>query len=332
MNTSMSLNEAILEPGLKLRPLKLSDAEAVAQVVYAACVADGDAIVAVSAEELRQEWQDPEFDVNNDGFAVQTLDGRITGYAELINVHTYSTLEMNGNVHPDFKGRGIGTTLLRAVEKRARQNVSLAEPESRVVIKTVLNKNDIDGIAMHQNEGYLPIRYHWRMEILLDVPPEEPEFPEGIELRPFIQGGHDEAVWMSQNESFRDHPGSHDWTLEEWKRDRFDDPEFDPSLWAVAWDGEEVAGFSINRYRMGIGWIRTLGVRRPWRKHGLGKALLLHSFGEYYRRGMRIVGLGVNAQNPTGATRLYQKVGMHIASEHITYEKELRPGRDLDEQ
>ena len=59
------------------------------------------------------------------------------------------------------------------------------------------------------------------------------------------------------------------------------------SLWAIAWDGEEVAGFSLNRYRMGIGWIRTLGVRRPWRKRGLGEALLLHSFGEYYRRGMQ---------------------------------------------
>ena len=93
-----------------------------------------------------------------------------------------------------------------------------------------------------------------------------------------------------------------------------------------------MAGFSLNRFRMGIGWIRTLGVRRPWRKRGLGEALLYHSFGEFYRRGMKTIGLGVDAQNPTGATRLYQKVGMYAASEFLTYEKELRPGRDVDEE
>ena len=96
----------------------------------------------------------------------------------------------------------------------------------------------------------------------------------------------------------------------------------------IAWEGEEIAGFALNRYRTGIGWIRMLGVRRPWRKRGLGEALLFHSFGEFYRRGMKTIGLGVNAHNPTGATRLYQKVGMYAASGHVTYEKELRPGRE----
>ena len=83
---------------------------------------------------------------------------------------------------------------------------------------------------------------------------------------------------------------------------------------------------------MGIGWIRLLGVSHPWRKRGLGEALLLHSFGEYYQRGMSTIGLGVNAHNPTGATRLYQNVGMQPASEHLTYEKELHTGRDVDEE
>lgn len=82
---------------------------------------------------------------------------------------------------------------------------------------------------------------------------------------------------------------------------------------------------------MGIGWVGTLGVRRAWRKRGLGEALLLHSFNEFSRRGMKIIGLGVDAANPTGATRLYQKAGMKIAAEFVIYEKELRPGRDPEE-
>jgi len=321
-----------LDPSLTLRSTHWSDAESVAQLIYDACVAEGDAIVSVSADELKHEWQKSDFNMEKDAFVVQMSEGRIVGYAEVTNSYGYAVLNMNGNAHPDFKGRGIGTTLLRAIEKRAREIMTLAEPDVRVVIKTTINNNDAAGITLHQNEDYQPFRYHWRMQIDLNSSPAEQVLPEGLELRPFIKGEHDVAVWQAQNEAFRDHPGSHDSTLEEWRQNRFDDPEFDSSLWKIAWAGAEVAGFSLNRHRMGIGWIRTLGVRRPWRKRGLGEALLLHSFGEYYRRGTRTIGLGVNAQNPTGATRLYKKVGMHPASEHTTYEKELRAGRNVDKE
>jgi ribosomal protein S18 acetylase RimI-like enzyme len=80
-----------------------------------------------------------------------------------------------------------------------------------------------------------------------------------------------------------------------------------------------------------MGWVGRLGVRRPWRKRGLGEALLLHSFNEFYQRGISKVGLGVDASNPTGATRLYQKVGMHVSVEDVVFEKELRSGRSLEE-
>lgn len=328
----MTYPNSYLEPSLTLRPLQWSDADAVAQLIYDACAAEGDAILAMSADELKHEWQSSDFNLEQDAFVVQTREKRVVGYAELNNSYGHAILNMDGNAHPDFKERGIGTTLLRVIEKRARELMSLAEPDVRVAIKTTINKNIADGVTLHQNEGYQPIRYHWRMEVVLNNPPEKPKLPEGIELRPFIKGEHDVAVWQAQNEAFRDHPGSHESTLEEWRRVRFDDPEFDPTLWAIAWAGDEVAGFSLNRHRMGIGWIRTIGVRRPWRKRGLGEALLIHSFGEYYRRGKRTIGLGVNAHNPTGATRLYQKVGMYAASEHVTYEKELRAGRNVDEE
>lgn len=332
METKLSRDETILDPSLRLRPVQWSDLAAVVQLIYDVCAADGDTIVAVTPEELKHEWETPEFKLEHDAFLVETADGRIIGYEEFSNGHKHAILHTDGYVHPDFKGRGIGTTLLRTIEKRALEDITLAEPDVRVSLRSGIDNRDPSSHELHRNEGYQPLRYHWRMEIVLDGPPAEPQFPEGIELRPFIQGEHDVAVWQAQNEAFRDHWGSHDVTLEEWRRSRFDDPEFDSTLWPIAWDGDEVAGFSLNRYRMGIGWIRTLGVRRPWRKRGLGETLLLHSFGEFYRRGMKTIGLGVDAQNPTGATRLYQKVGMYAASEFVTYEKELRPGRDIDEE
>ena len=332
MDAKLSIHEATLDTGLVLRPVQWRDLEAVAQLIYDVCAADGDTSVAVTPEELRHEWENPGFELERDAFLVETGDGRVVGFEEFSNTHKHAVLGTDGYVHPDFKGRGIGTALLRATEKRAREELLLAEPDVRISLRSTQDNHDSAGHDLHRNEGYQPLRYHWRMEIVLNEPPQEPKLPEGIELRPFLQGEHDVAVWNAQNESFRDHWGSHDVTLEEWRRSRFDDPEFDPSLWKIAWEGNEVAGISLNRYRMGIGWIRTLGVRRPWRKRGLGEALLLHSFAEFYRRGKKTIGLGVDAQNPTGATRLYQKAGMYPASEFITYEKELRPGRELDEE
>ena len=332
MDAKLKIDETFLGPGLRLRPVQWSDLEAVTQLVFDVCAADGDTTVAVTAEEMKHEWETPGFQLERDAFLVETSDGRVVGFEEFSNTHRHAVLRTDGYVHPEFKGRGIGTSLLRAVDQRALEEMALAAPDVRVSLRSTTDNKDLEGHALHRNEGYRPLRYHWRMEIVLNDPPHEPDLPEGIELRPFIKGEHDIAVWQAQNESFRDHWGSHDVTFEEWQRSHFADTEFDTSLWKIAWDGDQVAGISLNRYRMGIGWIRNLGVRRPWRKRGLGEALLLHSFGEFYRRGTRTIGLGVDAQNPTGATRLYQKVGMYAASEFITFEKELRAGRDIDEE
>ena len=229
----------------------------------------------------------------------------MVGYEEFGNEVEHVQLYSDGYVHPEFKGLGIGTSLLRAVEVRAREDMKLAEPDLRVFIRSTIDNKDEQGHSLHQTEGYFSIRHHWRMEIKLQEPPPAVTWHEGIELRPFVKDEHAMVVWQAQNEAFLDHWGSHETTFEEFAHNRFDAAKFDPTLWVVAWDGNEVAGFSINRFRMGIGWIGTLGVRRPWRKKGLGLALLQYSFGEFYKRGTTTIGLGVDASNPTGATRLY---------------------------
>ena len=104
-------------------------------------------------------------------------------------------------------------------------------------------------------------------------------------------------------------------------------------MWFLAMEGDEIAGISLTRpegySEKELGWVNILGVRRPWRKHGLGLALLLHSFGELYRRGVRKAGLGVDAENLTGALRLYEKAGMHVHMVFDTYEKTIREGREI---
>ena len=114
------------------------------------------------------------------------------------------------------------------------------------------------------------------------------------------------------------------------------DHDFDPSLWFLAVDGDEIAGISLCWPKSNddpqMGWVGTLGVRRPWRKQGLGLALLQHSFAEFHRRGQARVGLGVDASSLTGATRLYERAGMQPIRQFDMYQKVLRPGKDISTQ
>ena len=332
MTTPIKFDDTLLDPSLSLRPAQWADLHAVAKLIYNVCEADGDATVAVTPEELEREWKNPGFVLEKDAWVVETSDGRIVGYEEFSNRYAHASLVGDGYVHHDFMGRGIGTAMMRALEARAREEMKLANPDLRVFIRNGISIGDKVALEMHENEGYQTIRFSWRMEITLDDMPSTPMFPAGIELRPFVLDQHDHAVFEAHEEAFSDHWGHTPGTYENWQHRTTSREDFDPSLWYIAWDGDQVAGYSLCRYRNGIGWVGTLGVRRPWRKRGLGEALLLHSFAEFYTRGQKIIGLGVDAANPTGATRLYQKAGMHVASEYVIYEKELRPGRELEEE
>lgn len=320
-----------LDPTLRLRAVTPADANAVADLIYAVCEADGDTTVADTPEDLLHQWQAADFNLATDACLVETEDGRAIGFEDFRNAKDHAELEMDGYVHPDFKGRGIGTALMQWAEERAREEMKLAAPDLRVFLRGTTDGRDEDGKALFAEMGYAPVRYFWRMEITLKEEPSAPAFPAGLELRPFDKEAHASLIWQADNEAFNEHWGSHASTFEEWKFRKFERPEFDPTLWFVLWDGDQIAAFSQNRYRNGIGWVGTLGVRKPWRKQGLGLALLQHSFRDFYQRGTPTIGLGVDAANSTGATRLYQRAGMHAATEFVTFEKELRPGRSLEE-
>jgi mycothiol synthase len=332
MNTQIRTSEALLDPSLRLRPAQWADLKPVAQLILDVCIADGDPTVAVTPEDLAREWKSPGFELERNAWIVETADGHIVGYEEFNERYAHASLVGDGYVHPQYHGLGIGTTMLRALEARAREEMKLAEPDLRVFIRNGMATGDTVARQMHEAEGYRPIRYSWHMEIQLEEAPRAPVLPAGIELRPFVREQHDHLVFEAHEDAFRDHWGHTPGTFEYWQHNRSGRENLDPSLWFIAWDGDLIAGYCLCRYRMGTGWVGTLGVRRPWRKRGLGEALLLHSFGEFYRRGMKTIGLGVDAENPTGATRLYKKAGMHVAAEYVIYEKELRPGREPKEQ
>jgi mycothiol synthase len=324
------MNDYGLAPGFTLRPAQWSDLEAVADLIRATLIADGDEVSAVPPEELRNEWNSEGFTLETDAWVVTTDVGQVVGFEEFVNRHAHAYFNADGYVHPEFRGNGIGAAMLRVFDERALREMALAETDLRVYVRARTNANDVNVRSMFDEAGYKIVRYSWMMEINLAEAPQVKPFPNGIELRPYDRGAHDYLVFQAEDEAFQDHWGYVPGNFTNWKLRKMERDSFDPSLWHIAWDGDQIAGYAQTRYRNGIGWVGNLGVRRPWRKRGLGEALLLHSFNEFYKRGMMRIGLGVDASNPTGATRLYQKVGMQIAVEDIVVEKEYRPGREFD--
>jgi mycothiol synthase len=152
-----------------------------------------------------------------------------------------------------------------------------------------------------------------------------PSWPEGFAPRTFEREDA-RAVFEADIEAFEDHWDPLDVTFEEWQAYFLGSSDFKPELWFLVEDGEELAGFSLCSKRDGehAGHVHVLGVRRPWRRRGLGKALLLHSFRELRAHGCEQARLNVDAENLTGALRLYEDAGMHVVHRTARWAKDLR--------
>lgn len=180
-------------------------------------------------------------------------------------------------------------------------------------------------LATLEQRGFVLIRHAHRMEIDLRQSLPTAEWPEGVTVRPF-RSGDERTFYEVHQETFEDTWEPIRESYEEWSHWLLQPPEFAPELWFLAVAGDEPAAFAIcNPYptRDDLGWVKILGVRNAWRRRGLGRALLLHAFREFASRGLRVAGLGVDAESLTGANRLYEQAGMHVRARFDIYEKTL---------
>lgn len=319
-----------LAAGFIARPPTIDDVQAVTNVINAAEAAEYGRGT-MTEEIARTSWEDPDMDLAQNALLIATDDGRVVAFGDM-EQYAHARIYCSASVHPDFHGRGLGSYLVAWLDARARQHISLAASGVRVVAINWISSVNQAAKCIVEQAGYTYIRSHWDMEIDMTEPPAAPQWPEGIMLRPFIVGQYEHITYELDEEAFSDHWGHMPTSFEQWKHWTVNRPSFDPSLWFLAFDGNTLAGIAQCRYENEDGWVGALAVRRSYRRLGLGMALLQHAFGEFYRRGASKVGLGVDAQNLTGATRLYQRAGMHIARQADCYEKELRPGRELSVQ
>jgi mycothiol synthase len=221
-----------------------------------------------------------------------------------------------GAVHPEAKGHGIGGRLVERSEQRLRE-------QGATRVHQVAFAGDTRAPVLFATHGYREVRRFYEMTIELDGPPPAPVLPDDLTIETFDEASLRE-FHEALDESFQDHWEHHSPPLEEWWQEKRNAPDFDPTLWFLIRDGAEVAAVVRNEpNRREGGMVAAIGVRRPWRGRGLGRALLLHTFGEFRRRGVNRITLGVDSENPTGATKLYESVGMRIELEDAVFEKAL---------
>ncbi|MFQ5921230.1 MAG: GNAT family N-acetyltransferase [Anaerolineales bacterium] len=326
-----------LPEGYSSRPATMADLERVVNLTNAIA----NAVIGsdeTNLDRARADWETPDFDPRANIRLVETAQGDLVGEVEVWDT---SEIPVNpwvfGNVHLDHEGLGIGSHLMAWAEQRAAQVMAQVPDDARVVMRVGIFHVHEPSSQLLEDRGYHADRFFWRMTIDLQETPESPRWPDGIQLRPFDRERDAEAVYRAEDEAFEDHwghvPESFEAGFERWSHSSFRESAFDPGLWFIAWDGDQIAGLARARQRADhdpeMGWIRALSVRRPWRRQGLALALLQHSLGEFWRRGIFKGGLGVDGLNPMGATRLYEKAGMKVALQYDAYAKELRPGKEL---
>ncbi len=322
-----------------LRPPTMDDV-AGAVAVANACSIDLIGKPETEEHEYRNDWQSPTISMENDLRVIEAPDGKIVGYASVWDVEPHVRIFGRAHVHPAYKGHGLETALDEWLEDRAEQTLGKAPEGTRVSLLQGAKSVDEDKQALLEQRGYTLVRHWFRMLIEMDGPPPIPQFPEDIEIRTFDEVQDLRKVILADREMFRDHWGYVEHPLEEqikdWTHWIANDPDHDPTLWFLAVDGDEIAGISLCTPKLaedsGMGYVMSLGIRRPWRRQGIALGLLHHSFGEFYRRGKRKVSLDVDASSLTGATRLYEKAGMHVQRQSVSYEKVLREGKDLSTQ
>jgi mycothiol synthase len=222
-------------------------------------------------------------------------------------------------VHPDAQGRGIGARLATWLEDEA------VEGRARRVHNGVLAPDAAAG-ALLESLGYDAVRVFREMRIELEDVPYAPLWPDGLRVTPFDPDRDARAFHAAHEEAFADHWNHEPRDFETWAKSHLSSERFDPSLWCVVRAGDEIAAGTISTGdTYGGGFVHALFTRRPWRKQGVGAALLADAFTRFWERGERSVGLGVDAASATGAFRLYERVGMTPALGWVVYAKELRP-------
>lgn len=339
MTTAQPTTQPALPDGYTIRPATIDDVAAAATIWKAISIDMGQP-EEPDLDDMRNDWQRPEFDITNSVRVVEDAQGQAVAVASLWDlgkppVHP----ELDVNVHPDHTGKGIEEHLFAWLEDTGQRVLERVPEDARVTFETGTHTGYTPHEQLYERLGYEPTRYWLRMKIDMDAAPPVAQVAEGFSIRTFNYPDELEAMVRAQTEAFHDHYGHIEqpieYRIERWGQALAKDRLMDPSLFFLAVEDAtgEIAALSLCRNEeWGVpehAYVNVLGVRPAYRKRGLGLAMLHHTFGEFWKRGRKMVTLHVDADSITGATRLYERAGMHADQKWVSYEKLVRDGREL---
>ncbi|MBK7456119.1 MAG: GNAT family N-acetyltransferase [Anaerolineales bacterium] len=265
---------------------------------------------------------------------IAEIDGEVIGYSR----GAWSMDENNGEyiyyfggfLVPKWRRKGIGSVMLGWIENRIREIASSHPTDHDKFFQVFLSDTETARAAMLVKAGYSPIRYFHEMvrTSLEDIPAFA--LPDGLELRAVLPE-HYRLIWDAAEEANMDHWGFSKSTEEDYQWWLSDKTYFRPHLWQVAWDVEkdQVAGqvrtfindVENEKYSRKRGYTEFISVRRPWRKRGVARALIARSLQVQKEQGMIESGLGVDSENLSGATRIYEDCGFVVVKRNTIYRK-----------
>jgi mycothiol synthase len=309
-----------LPDGWTARGPTADDAEAIARLINAVTVAEI-GIPYTTVDEVRDGLTSPREADALPETVVFDPDGTAIGYTQ-VTVASEEEVHLIVYADPSIWGRGLSAWLIRRDEQRVAQRF----PSGAPVRVSCFGGNEA-ATRLFRALGFEHARTFWVMEISLEAAPEQPVVDASITIRTFDRERDERSVYAALAEAFEDHWGSLFSPFERWVHDDIEGEgsRFDPGLWFVATDGDDVVGAATctagSAQDEDAAQVGLLGVRRAWRRRGVALALLLTAFAEFRRRGIARAQLGVDSASPTGATRLYERAGMHAIRTWEIWEK-----------
>ncbi|HEX2618522.1 MAG TPA: GNAT family N-acetyltransferase, partial [Phototrophicaceae bacterium] len=197
-------------------------------------------------EEMENEWRSPVFDPEHEYMVIYTPEGQLIAYAWTEKFVPSNRAFGGAYVHPDYRNQGLGTHLLRTTDAEYLARIGdQIDQETPIYVQRWTPESKQDAIDILKREGYQQVRTFYTMRIELDQPRQPVTLPEGFTLKPFNPETDAYAVYQAQQEAFRDHWGHPvDIPFEEWNI-RLTEPNFDASLWFIAYEGNDIAGVSF---------------------------------------------------------------------------------------